>query len=111
VLALNKVDRLDTDPGASGGPARRRRRLGGRGNRHGRAPGRHRAGAAGGCSVTLRIPHADGTALGLCYERGRVHARRDGPGYVVVDADLRSGSAEPGALPVAASPSVLGMVD
>jgi hypothetical protein len=63
-------------------------------------------------SVTLRIPHADGTALGLCYERGRVHARRDGPGYVEVDADLPIGLVRSLArYRVAAPRSVLGMVD
>src|SRR4029450_11265009 len=84
VLALNKVDRLDTDPAALVG-----RREGGA------LPAA--AGAGIGTllaaieralppvgNVTLRIPHADGSALGLCYERGRVHARRARPGCVDV---------------------------
>jgi len=62
--------------------------------------------------VTLRIPHADGTTLGLCYERGRVLARRDGPGYVELDADLPIGLLRSLArYRVAEPPSVLGMVD
>jgi hypothetical protein len=41
-----------------------------------------------------------------------VHARRDGPGYVEVDADLPIGLLRSLArYRVAASPSVLGMVD
>jgi len=112
VLALNKVDRLDTDPA----PLVARR------------DGVAISAAAGTGldallaaieralppvgNVTLRIPHADGTALGLCYERGRVLARRDGPGYVELDADLPIGLLRSLArYRVAESPSVLGMVD
>jgi len=39
-------------------------------------------------AVTLRIPHADGAALSLCYERGRVLARADEPQHVVVDVEM-----------------------
>jgi len=39
-------------------------------------------------AVTLRIPHNDGAALALCYERGRVLARVDEPQHVVVDVEL-----------------------
>ena len=39
-------------------------------------------------AVTLRIPHGDGAALALCYERGRVVGRVDGPQAVVVDVEL-----------------------
>jgi GTPase len=39
-------------------------------------------------AVTLRIPHGDGSALALCYERGRVLARTDEPGYVTVEVEL-----------------------
>ena len=42
---------------------------------------------AGG-SVTLRIPHADGPALALCYERGRVLARADEADAVRVEVEL-----------------------
>ena len=112
VLALNKIDRLDTDPA----PVVARR-------------GGVALSAAAGTgmdallaaieralppvgNVTLRIPHADGTALGLCYERGRVLARRDGPGYVELDADLPIGLLRSLArYRVAESPPVLGMVD
>jgi GTP-binding protein HflX len=41
-----------------------------------------------GTAVTLRIPHGDGAALALCYERGRVLARVDEPQHVVVDVQL-----------------------
>jgi GTPase len=41
-----------------------------------------------GGAVTLRIPHGDGAALALCYERGRVLARVDEPQHVVVDVQL-----------------------
>jgi GTP-binding protein HflX len=39
-------------------------------------------------AVTLRIPHGDGAALALCYERGRVLSRSDEPGHVTLDVDL-----------------------
>jgi GTP-binding protein HflX len=42
---------------------------------------------AGG-AVTLRIPHGDGAALALCYERGRVLARRDEADAVRIDVEL-----------------------
>ena len=42
---------------------------------------------AGG-TVTLRIPHADGPALALCYERGRVLARADEADAVCVEVEL-----------------------
>jgi len=38
--------------------------------------------------VTLRIPHADGPALALCYERGRVRARADEADAVRVEVQL-----------------------
>ena len=41
-----------------------------------------------GGTVTFRIPHGDGAALALCYERGRVLARVDEPQHVVVDVQL-----------------------
>jgi GTPase len=39
-------------------------------------------------AVTLRIPHGDGAALALCYERGRVLARTDEPGFVTLEVEL-----------------------
>jgi 50S ribosomal subunit-associated GTPase HflX len=42
-------------------------------------------------SLTLRIPHGEGAPLALCYERGRVLARRDTPGHVELDVDLPVG--------------------
>jgi GTPase len=112
VLAMNKVDRLDTDPT----PLVARRN----GVAISAAAGMgldallvaiERALPPVG-NLTLRIPHGDGTALGLCYERGRVLARRDGPGYVELDVDLPIGLLR--ALTryrVAESPSILGMID
>jgi GTPase len=42
---------------------------------------------AGG-PVTLHIPHGDGAALALCYERGRVVSRHDRPEHVALDVEL-----------------------
>jgi GTP-binding protein HflX len=39
-------------------------------------------------AVTLRIPHGDGAALALCYERGRVLTRADAPGHVTLEVEL-----------------------
>jgi GTP-binding protein HflX len=39
-------------------------------------------------TVTLRIPHGDGAALALCYERGRVVGRVDDAQAVVLDVEL-----------------------
>jgi GTP-binding protein HflX len=41
-----------------------------------------------GSTVTLRIPHADGPALALSYERGRVLARADEADAVRIDVEL-----------------------
>ena len=85
VLALNKMDRVDGDPAV---------------HRRG-VPISAKTGAgidrllmaidealpATGV-VTLRIPHADGTALALCYERGRVLARADEPDAVRLEVRL-----------------------
>src|SRR5262249_52771221 len=38
--------------------------------------------------LALRIPYRDGPALALCYERGRVLARADGPEGIRVDVEL-----------------------
>ena len=38
--------------------------------------------------VTLRIPYADGPALALCYQKGRVLRREDGEGGVMLDVAL-----------------------
>jgi len=39
-------------------------------------------------AVTLRIPHGDGAALALCYERGRVLSRTDEAGHVTLEVEL-----------------------
>jgi GTPase len=91
VLALNKIDRLETDPAVL---AHRRDAIA--------------ISAADGTGVdallqaieralppvgnlTLRIPYGEGATLALCYERGRVLARRDLPGFVELDVDLPVG--------------------
>ncbi|HKQ61604.1 MAG TPA: GTPase HflX, partial [Candidatus Polarisedimenticolaceae bacterium] len=91
VLALNKIDRLETDPAIL---AHRRDAVA--------------ISAADGTgfdallraieralppvgNLTLRIPHGEGALLTLCYERGRVLARRDMPGFVELDVDLPVG--------------------
>ena len=88
ILALNKVDRLETDPAVL---AARRDAIA--------------VSAADGTGIgsllaaieralppvgnlTLRIPHGEGASLALCYERGRVLSRRDTPGHVELDVDL-----------------------
>jgi GTP-binding protein HflX len=38
--------------------------------------------------VTLRVPHADGATLALCYARGRVLSRADEPEYVRLTVEL-----------------------
>jgi GTPase len=42
-------------------------------------------------TVTLRIPHGDGTAVAFCYERGRVVARADDAEHVEIEVELSSG--------------------
>jgi GTP-binding protein HflX len=91
VLVLNKIDRLETDPSVLA---------------HRRAAVAISAADGTGVdallraieralppvgSLTLRIPHGEGASLALCYERGRVLARRDTPGHVELDVDLPVG--------------------
>jgi GTP-binding protein HflX len=91
VLVLNKIDRLEIDPSALA---------------HRRAAVAISAADGTGVdallraieralppvgSLTLRIPHGEGASLALCYERGRVLARRDTPGHVELDVDLPVG--------------------
>jgi GTP-binding protein HflX len=40
------------------------------------------------CRVSLRIPHAAGSALASCYEAGRVLSREDDDGHVRIEAEL-----------------------
>jgi GTPase len=90
VLALNKIDRLDE---AQAGAVLAGRRS---------AVALSAAGGEGvetlldaiekvlpaSGAVTLRIPHGDGAALALCYERGRVLTRTDEPGFVTLEVEL-----------------------
>ncbi|HEU5321761.1 MAG TPA: GTPase HflX, partial [Methylomirabilota bacterium] len=90
VLALNKVDRVERGRGLDALAERR----------HGvpisAATGEGiadllaavEAALPAGGPVTLRIPHADGAALALCYDAGRVRRRQDGPDYVTLEADV-----------------------
>jgi GTPase len=90
VLALNKIDRMDHAPALDALVARREgvgiSAVTGQG-----LPDLLKAidrvlPVSG--AITLRIPHNDGAALALCYERGRVLARVDEPQHVVVDVEL-----------------------
>jgi GTP-binding protein HflX len=88
VLALNKIDRLDTPVEPVG------TRLGGVAISAATGEGIDelltavdRALPVGG-AATLRIPHTDGAALALCYERGRVLTRTDEADAVRLDVDL-----------------------
>jgi GTP-binding protein HflX len=90
VLALNKVDRMAPGRGLDALVARREgvalSAVTGQG-----VPELLKAIDAAlptGSAITLRIPHEDGAALALCYERGRVLARVDEPEHVVVDVQL-----------------------
>jgi len=90
VLALNKVDRTEGGLGLQALVARRE------GVAISAATGEGLpellkaidAALPAGGAVTLRIPHGDGAALALCYERGRVLARVDEPQHVVVDVQM-----------------------
>jgi GTP-binding protein HflX len=90
VLALNKMDRLESGAATAAFAGRRD------------AVAVSAATGAGvdalldaieaalptGGPVTLHIPHGDGAALALCYERGRVLARSDHPEYVALEVQL-----------------------
>jgi len=112
VLVMNKVDRLETDPAVL---AARRDAVAisaadGTGLDTLLAAIERALPPVG--TLTLRIPHADGAALALCYDRGRVLARRDGADHVEVDVDLPIGLL--GAVAryrVAVPLPILGMVD
>src|SRR5262245_52589271 len=112
ILALNKIDRLETDPAFLA--ARRDAVAISAADGTGMAAllaAIERALPPVG-NLTLRIPHGEGASLALCYERGRVLARRDTPGHVELDVDLPVGLL--GALAryrVTESGPIAGMVD
>jgi GTPase len=90
VLALNKIDRTEGGRGLEALVARREGVAISAATGEG-LPDLLKAIDAAlplGNAVTLRIPHGDGAALALCYERGRVLARVDEPQHVVVDVQL-----------------------
>jgi GTP-binding protein HflX len=90
VLALNKMDRLENGAATAALAGRRD------------AVAVSAASGAGvdalldvieaalptGGPVTLHIPHGDGAALALCYERGRVLTRTDRPEHVALEVEL-----------------------
>ena len=90
VLALNKIDRLENGQATAAFAGRRD------------AIAISAATGAGvdtlldtidaalpaGGPVTLHIPHGDGAALALCYERGRVVTRTDRPEHVALEVEL-----------------------
>jgi GTP-binding protein HflX len=90
VLALNKVDRLE-DAQATAAFAGRRTAVA-----VSAATGAGidalldaiEAALPAGGPVRLRIPHGDGAALALCYERGRVLARHDADDNVALEVEL-----------------------
>ena len=97
VMALNKIDRVDHPPALDALAARREgvgiSAITGQG-----IPDLLKAidrvlPVSG--PITLRIPHHDGAALALCYERGRVLGRVDEPSHVVVDVELPEAWAGP----------------
>ena len=90
VLALNKVDRMEGGPGLQALVARRQGVAISAATGDGLSDLLKAIDAAlpTGGAVTLRIPHGDGAALALCYERGRVVARVDEPHHVLVDVQL-----------------------
>jgi GTPase len=90
VLALNKIDRVDHPPALDALVARRE----GVGISAVTGQGLpdllkaiDRVLPVSGV-LSLRIPHNDGGALALCYERGRVLSRLDEPQHVVLDVEL-----------------------
>jgi GTP-binding protein HflX len=90
VLALNKIDRLD-EVAAGAVLAGRRSAVAlsaatGEGVESLLDAVEKALPAAG--AVTLRIPHGDGAALALCYERGRVLARADEADHVTLEVEL-----------------------
>jgi GTP-binding protein HflX len=91
ILVLNKIDRLETDPAvlAARSEAIAISAADGTGIDALLAAIERALPPVG--SLTLRIPHGEGAPLALCYERGRVLARRDTPGHVELDVDLPVG--------------------
>src|SRR5262249_43072469 len=91
ILAMNKVDRLETDPAvlAARSDAIAIAAVDGTGIDTLLAAIEHALPPVG--TLTLKIPHGEGASLALCYERGRVLARRDTPGHVELDVDLPIG--------------------
>jgi GTP-binding protein HflX len=90
VLALNKVDRLENGQATAAFAGRRDAVAVSAVTGAGIDRLLDAIGAAlpAGGPVTLHIPHGDGAALALCYERGRVLARADHPDHVVLDVEL-----------------------
>jgi GTP-binding protein HflX len=90
VVALNKVDRMDHAPALDALVSRREGVAVSAATGEGMPDLLKAIDAVLPLSgtITLRIPHGDGAALALCYERGRVVGRVDEPQHVVVDVEL-----------------------
>jgi GTP-binding protein HflX len=89
VLVLNKIDCLDPTilaaiVGRRGGVAV----SAGTGEGMAALLARIQASLPATGAVKLRIPHGDGTALALCYGRGRVLSRADEPQHVRLEVEL-----------------------
>jgi GTP-binding protein HflX len=89
IMVLNKIDRLDAANAALAG----RRDAVPISAATGEGVGRlletigERLKPAGG-TVRVRIPHTDGAALAVCYERGRVLSRYDQGDHVLLEVEL-----------------------
>ena len=90
VLALNKIDRLENGAATAAFAGRRDAvaisAVSGTGVET--LLDAIEAALLAGGPVTLHIPHGDGAALALCYERGRVQARTDCPEHVALEVEL-----------------------
>jgi GTP-binding protein HflX len=90
VLALNKIDRLENGQATAAFAGRRDAVAVSAATGAGIAALLDAIEAAlpAGGPVTLHIPHGDGAALALCYDRGRVISRTDRPEHVALEVEL-----------------------
>jgi GTP-binding protein HflX len=92
LLVLNKIDRLDERRPLDALLAARRgvavSAVTGEGLAHLHAAIDSTLRGSSAASMVLRIPHGDGAALALCYERGRVRSRVDEDSHVRIEVDM-----------------------
>ena len=90
VVALNKMDRLEKAQATAAFAGRREAVAvsAATGAGVGALLDAIEAALPAGGPVRLHIPHGDGAALALCYERGRVLARHDHPDHVALEVEL-----------------------